>query len=68
MNKQTYNWKKVVYEESNGEINVKQGYFSEEGNFVKVVGDHSEALIRKDKIISITSKLAGEQNGKSRTF
>ncbi|MDD4878666.1 MAG: hypothetical protein PHO02_06575 [Candidatus Nanoarchaeia archaeon] len=56
-------WKKVIYEESEGITNIKQGYFSDEGDFIKVVGDHSEALIRKDKIISITGKLTGGQDG-----
>lgn len=55
-------WKKVVYSESDGQVNVKQGFFSDEGDFVRVVGDHSEALIRKDKIVSITCKLE-EQDG-----
>lgn len=56
-------WKKVVFEEADGQVNVRQGYFSDEGEFIKLIGDHAESLIRKDKIISITSKRAGGQDG-----
>lgn len=56
-------WKKVVFEEADGQINIRQGYFSDEGEFIRLIGDHTESLIRKDKIISITGKLAGGQDG-----
>ena len=55
-------WKKVVYEESDGSSAVRQGYFFDEGEFVRVIGDRTESLIKKDKIISITSKLTGVKN------
>ncbi len=49
-------WVKVVYEESNGKTSVKQGFLAEEENFIRIVGDQTEALIRRDKIISVTNK------------
>lgn len=55
-------WKKVTYEDGDGKISVKQGYFFDEGDFVKLIGDYTEALIRREKIISVTSKRAGDRN------
>ena len=55
-------WKKVVFEEPDGSVGVRQGYFYDEDDFVRVVGDRTECLIRKSKIVSITSKLTGVNN------
>ena len=63
INKQAQ-WKKIVYDEGNGSVVVRQGYYSEEGDFVRVVGDKTNSLIRKDKVISITSRQAGGINGR----
>lgn len=60
-----HTWKKVLWEESPDIVRVSQGYFYDEGDFVKVVGDEKEVLIRKDKIISVqqASKLEASENG-----
>lgn len=58
-------WKKVVYEESNGIIAIRQGFYYDEGDYVRVNGDRTDSLIKKDKIISITTnKQAGPYDRK----
>ena len=37
-------WKKVVFEEDTGVINVRQGCFYDEGNFIRLIGDRTESL------------------------
>jgi hypothetical protein len=49
-------WVKLVYSETPTKANVKQGYLFDEGDFYKIVGDSSETLVRKLKVISITKK------------
>ncbi len=49
-------WVKLVYNETPEKANVKQGYLFDEGDFFRVVGDSSETLVRKLKVISITKK------------
>jgi len=49
-------WVKLVYSETPSKANVKQGYLYDEGDFFRVVGDATETLIRKIKVISITKK------------
>jgi hypothetical protein len=49
-------WVKLVYSETPSKANVKQGYLYDEGDFYRVVGDNTETLIRKLKVISITKK------------
>ena len=49
-------WVKLVYSETPTKANVKQGYLYDEGDFFKVVGDTTETLVRKLKVISITKK------------
>ena len=58
-------WKKVVYEEPNGTVGVRQGFFFDDGEYVKIIGDRTESLIRKNRIISITSKRAGNDDRKN---
>ena len=53
----TPEWVKLVYSETPTKANVKQGYLYEHGDFYKVVGDTSETLVRKGKVISITKKV-----------
>ena len=55
LNKQA-DWVKLVYSETPTKANVKQGFLFDEGDFFKVVGDTSETLVRKIKVISITKK------------
>jgi len=55
---QTDTYKKVVWQETPQSVRVIQGFYSEEGDFVRVKGDYKEVLIRKDKIISIEHKQA----------
>ena len=52
----TVNWVKLVFNETPEKAIVKQGYLFDEGEFFRVVGDNSETLIRKVKVISITKK------------
>jgi hypothetical protein len=49
-------WVKLVYSETPTKANVKQGFLFDEGDFYKIVGDSSETLVRKIKVISITKK------------
>ncbi len=49
-------WVKLVYSETPTKVNVKQGYLFEEDDFYRVVGDASETLVRKNKVISITKR------------
>ena len=49
-------WVKLVYSETPQKANVKQGYLYDEGSFFRVVGDRSETLVNKIKVISITKK------------
>ena len=49
-------WVKLVYSETPTKANVKQGYLFDEGDFYRIVGDASETLVRKVKVISITKK------------
>ncbi|MFH2020361.1 MAG: hypothetical protein ABIJ34_03040 [archaeon] len=53
MNKSA-DWVKLVYNETPEKVNVKQGYLYDDGDFFRVIGDTSETLIRKLKVISIT--------------
>ena len=50
-------WSKVIYKEDKNNplslTKVKQGYFYDEGEFVKVVGDFKTTLIRKENISAI---------------
>ena len=50
-------WSKVIYKEDKNNplslTKVKQGYFYDEGDFVKVVGDFKTTLIRKENISAI---------------
>lgn len=50
-------WVKLVYSETPEKANVKQGYLYDEGDFFRIVGDSSETLVRKVKVISITKKI-----------
>jgi hypothetical protein len=52
----TQEWVKLVYSETPTKANVKQGYLFDEGDFFRIVGDSSETLVRKIKVISITKK------------
>jgi len=47
-------WVKLVFSETPSKANVKKGYLYDEGDFFRVVGDQSETLVRKSKVISIT--------------
>lgn len=49
-------WVKLVYSETPTKVNVKQGYLFDEDDFYRVVGDASETLVRKNKVISITKR------------
>jgi hypothetical protein len=49
-------WVKLVYSETPTKANVKQGYLYDEGDFFKIIGDSSETLVRKIKVISITKR------------
>ncbi|MBD3203360.1 hypothetical protein GF327_03640 [Candidatus Woesearchaeota archaeon] len=49
-------WVKLVFNETPTKVVVKQGYLYDDGEFYKVIGDRSETLVRKDKVISITKK------------
>jgi hypothetical protein len=49
-------WVKLVYSETPSKANVKQGYLFDEGDFFRIVGDTTETLVRKIKVISITKK------------
>ncbi len=49
-------WVKLVYSETPTKVNVKQGYLFDEEDFYRVIGDTSETLVRKVKVISITKK------------
>ena len=58
-------WVKLVYSETPTKANVKQGYLFDEGDFYRVIGDASETLVRKNKVISITKrKKRVTKNGK----
>lgn len=47
-------WKKVLWQETpEADIRVSQGYFYDEGDFIRLVGDSKEVTIRKDRVISI---------------
>lgn len=47
-------WCKVIYREpDSNSTKVKQGWFSDDGSFVKVVGDAKTSLINKTYIIAI---------------
>ncbi|MEM2121917.1 MAG: hypothetical protein QXU20_04645 [Candidatus Woesearchaeota archaeon] len=48
---------KVVWQETPNSVRVIQGYYFDEGEFVRVKGDYKEVLIKKDWIISIEKKL-----------
>jgi len=50
-------WVKLVYSETPTKANVKQGFLFDEGDFYKIVGDSSETLVRKIKVISITKRI-----------
>ena len=50
-------WVKLVYNETPEMANVKQGYLYDEGDFFRVVGDNTETLVNKIKVISITKKM-----------
>ncbi|MGB9748532.1 MAG: hypothetical protein ACP5OZ_05180 [Candidatus Woesearchaeota archaeon] len=47
---------KVVWQETPNSVRVIQGYYSNEGDFIRVKGDYKEVLIKKDTIISIEKK------------
>ena len=64
---QTQEWVKLVYSETPTKANVKQGYLFDEGDFFRVVGDSTETLIRKMKVISITKK-TNKVNGYGKTI
>ena len=49
-------WVKLVYSETPSKANVKQGYLFDEGDFYRIVGDSTETMVRKIKVISITKK------------
>ncbi len=49
-------WVKLIFSETPTKANVKQGYLYDEGDFYRIIGDRSEALVRKSKVISITLK------------
>ncbi len=49
-------WVKLVYSETPTKVNVKQGYLFDEDDFYRVVGDASETLVRKSKVISISKR------------
>jgi hypothetical protein len=49
-------WVKLVYSETPEKANVKQGFLYDEGDFYRIVGDTTETLVRKIKVISITKK------------
>jgi hypothetical protein len=49
-------WVKLVFNETPTKVVVKKGYLYDEGDFYKVIGDRSESLVRKDRVISITKK------------
>ncbi len=51
-----HNWVKLVYSETPDKANVKQGILFDEGDFFRIVGDTSETLVNKVKVISITKK------------
>ncbi|MGB9748529.1 MAG: hypothetical protein ACP5OZ_05165 [Candidatus Woesearchaeota archaeon] len=57
---------KVVWQETPNSVRVIQGYYFDEGDFIRVKGDYKEVLIRKSRIISIEQKqpTKGEKNGK----
>jgi len=50
-------WVKLVYSETPDKANVKQGFLYDEGDFYRVIGDTSETLVRKIKVISITKRI-----------
>lgn len=50
-------WVKLVYSETPTKVNVKQGYLFDEDDFYRIVGDASETLVRKNKVISITKRI-----------
>lgn len=52
----TTDWVKLVFNETPQRAIVKQGYLFDEGDFFRVVGDNSESLVRKVKVISITKR------------
>jgi len=58
----TVNWVKLVFNETPQKAIVKQGYLFDEGEFFRVVGDNSETLVRKVKVISITKKRSDEND------
>lgn len=49
-------WVKLVYSETPTKANVKQGFLYDEGDFYRVIGDTSDTLVRKIKVISITKR------------
>ena len=49
-------WVKLVYSETPTKVNVKQGYLFDEDDFYRIVGDASETLVRKNKVISISKR------------
>jgi hypothetical protein len=49
-------WVKLVFNETPAKAIVKQGYLYDEGDFYRVVGDNTETLVRKVKVISITKR------------
>lgn len=53
-------WKKVIWEETPEKTQISQGYYFDEGEFVKLKGDFNEILIRKDKIIAIKQSSKGD--------
>ena len=60
-------WVKLVYSETPTKANVKQGYLYEDDLFFRVVGDTSETLVRKDKVISITKRTQRSSRASTRT-
>jgi len=59
-------WKKIIWEETPEKTQISQGYFFDEGDFVRVKGDFNEILIRKDKIVAIKQASKGGSNDKCR--
>ncbi len=49
-------WVKLVFSETPDRAIVKQGYLFDEGDFYRVIGDRTETLVSKVKVISITKR------------
>ena len=54
-------WVKLVFNETPTKAVVKQGFLFDEGDFYRIVGDNTETLVRKIKVISITKKKADDK-------